>query len=291
MIAPTPKSSVPTLPSVATLKLFLTGSTIGPIVDSLHNQSLLKYDRAPINLVPLPPTIASNCIDESMVATITTAATDTSSATCLTQYSQSYLFSSSWYIPILLGVAYVVLGEVLPHLIQLLLDKSNVTRKSHDKQTISLSTTSLLRNKAILAVTTTSLIIKLSDFLQTHPHLYHQEIMTQNHSMINLIIMILAALTQWIVLDGTTSSFITAFIVSIGGPLSELPFVATGFWHYIESAADYLPLTNNLGFITIDEKYQHLALSSITGPCYFAVTMDAIALGRWFTLSSISRDE
>ena len=83
------------------------------------------------------------------------------------------------------------------------------------------------------------------------------------------------------------TSLLTASIVSVGGPLSELPFVAGGFWHYIPSAADYLPLANvNLenGIIGGDiiAEYKDLALSSITGPCYFAVTMDAIALGRWF---------
>jgi hypothetical protein len=29
-------------------------------------------------------------------------------------------------------------------------------------------------------------------------------------------------------------------------------------------------------------EYKELAISSITGPCYFAVTLDAIALGRYF---------
>jgi hypothetical protein len=75
------------------------------------------------------------------------------------------------------------------------------------------------------------------------------------------------------------------------GPLSELPFVAHGFWHYLPQASDYLPLANvpqNVGDVftwlalLVGDNYRDLALSSITGPCYFAVTMDAIALGRWF---------
>lgn len=32
-----------------------------------------------------------------------------------------------------------------------------------------------------------------------------------------------------------------------------------------------------------------LSLSKITGPCYFAVTMEAIQLGRWFDSMSSSR--
>jgi hypothetical protein len=41
----------------------------------------------------------------------------------------------------------------------------------------------------------------------------------------------------------------------------------------------------------LGDNYQDLALSSITGPCYFAVTMDAIALGRWFDLPSMNDEE
>ena len=36
----------------------------------------------------------------------------------------------------------------------------------------------------------------------------------------------------------------------------------------------------------LGENYSELALSSITGPCYLAVTNDSIALGRWFDAQS-----
>lgn len=98
-------------------------------------------------------------------------------------------------------------------------------------------------------------------------------------------------------LDGKLSSLFTALIVSVGGPLSELPFVALGFWHYIPSAADYFPLAGiadlalgGEGGGLLLEDYSDLALSSITGPCYFAVTMDAIALGRWFRYNDENDD-
>lgn len=72
----------------------------------------------------------------------------------------------------------------------------------------------------------------------------------------------------------------------IAGPLSEIPFVSSGLWHYISEAADYHPLRTApdsiswlLAFCGIDRE---VSLSSITGPCYFAVATDAIALGRWF---------
>ena len=116
----------------------------------------------------------------------------------------------------------------------------------------------------------------------------------------------IASVSQWAILDGTISSLIIASITSIGGPLSELPFVANGVWEYVDQAADYFPLLNvvpnssnnsininSLLQIVLGENYQTLALSSITGPCYFAVTMDAIALGRWFdsTIETDDQDE
>jgi hypothetical protein len=91
--------------------------------------------------------------------------------------------------------------------------------------------------------------------------------------------MVIASILQWAVLDRTVVSLITATIVSVGGPLSELPFIANDFWVYIPKAADYFPLRD---FTFVPEDVQCLALSSITGPCYFAVTMDAIALARFF---------
>lgn len=315
-----PLPSPNTLPS--TLKLFITGSTIGPIVDSLHNQCLLEYDRAPIN-IPMPSSSSSTTMAiagldstkhqiTAMMSDAVDVSTATATATISTALQQpSYLFCSSWYIPLLLGVAYVVLGDILPNGIHYLLQKINgnkdnmtMTKKSSrtdnsdDTSIISSSSSSPnpLRYKAILAVTTTAMIIKLSDFLQTHnddANALISFIITNTNpeavdtSAINLGIMIMTALTQWALLDGTLTSLLTASIVSVGGPLSELPFVAGGFWHYIPSAADYLPLANvNLenGIIGGDiiAEYKDLALSSITGPCYFAVTMDAIALGRWF---------
>ena len=91
-------------------------------------------------------------------------------------------------------------------------------------------------------------------------------------------------------LDGTAAALLSASLVSIGGTLSELPFVAHGFWHDLPQAGDYQPLanlkgvdldTNQLWTMVMGTNHRELALCSITVPCYFAVTMDAIALGRW----------
>ena len=103
------------------------------------------------------------------------------------------------------------------------------------------------------------------------------------------MVLLIAALVQWFALDGTAAALLAASITAVGGPLSELPFVAHGVWAYLDEAADYLPLANvDVDGLTtvLGDNYKDLALSSITGPCYLAVTMDAIALGRWYDSSN-----
>jgi hypothetical protein len=249
-------------------KLFLTGATVGPIVDSLHNQCLLEYHIAPVTL-DWPA--AFGTLDGS-------------------------LLSSSWTVPPLLGIAYVVLGGVLPRLFQRLID---ATTKSVGEKNVApvaveasqSATTSALRTRALVAVTTTALIIKLSEYLETHPTVTDSLPIPGTPAEQHIAVLLVAALVQWATLDGTLAALLVASITSIGGPLSELPFVAYGFWEYLSQAGDYLPLEHvsvgsNLFQFFLGDEYQHLALSSITGPCYFAVTMDAIALGRWFDASS-----
>eukprot|EP00956_Cyclotella_meneghiniana_P039281 scaffold168574_cov74-Cyclotella_meneghiniana.AAC.4 len=103
--------------------------------------------------------------------------------------------------------------------------------------------------------------------------------------------MVLADVLQWVSLDRTLIALLTAVMTAFGGPLSELPFVAAGFWHYNVDAADYLPLSqlsptlDSIASNLLGDQYKELALSSITGPCYFAVTLDAIALARYFKQS------
>ena len=59
----------------------------------------------------------------------------------------------------------------------------------------------------------------------------------------SLEIMAVADAIQWIALDTTPVALVAATITVIGGPLSEMPFVAHGFWHYLLESADYLPLS------------------------------------------------
>mmetsp|Transcript_788 Transcript_788/g.2241 ORF Transcript_788/g.2241 Transcript_788/m.2241 type:complete len:258 (-) Transcript_788:182-955(-) len=236
-----------TLPTSA--RLFATGATVGPVVDSFHNQCLLTYGIAPISL-------AWPASDQALLPLLSSSSG-----------GSEYFFCSSWTVPPLLGIAYVVLGGVLPRVFHALIGNDASDARPN------------LRNRAILAVATTAMIIKLSEFLTVTDGALAQ----QPH----LAIMLAAALAQWAALDGTLVALLVASITSIGGPLSELPFVANGFWQYLDSAKDYLPLLQLDGDIAIlktvlGDDYRSLGLSSITGPCYFAVTMDAIALGRWF---------
>lgn len=247
----------------STKSLFLTGATIGPIVDSFHNQCLLEYDRAPINIPNLATTLPI---------------IDSASA------SQHYLFSSSLYIPPLLGIAYVVLGGVLPRVFRRILLKSDDSNNGDGKQQTyqqdvpqdSEQNNTNLKQKAILAVCSTIIIIRLSEYLTV------SSVNDSPDNSTNLLIMAIAALTQWVVLDRSFVSLIVASIVAIGGPLSELPFVYFGFWHYLPSVQDYFPLENFSDPSSSFSSLANLGLSGITGPCYFAVTMDAIALGRYF---------
>lgn len=244
-------------------KLFATGATVGPVVDSFHNQCLLHYDLAPISLA-WPAFLAAD-------------------------QTYDYFFCSSWTVPPLLGVAYVVLGGILPRLFQSMIQAVRGGTISERAETNLAAAGAKLRTKAVAAVFTTALIVKLSEFLETHPSAL-DGIPIDQVADSNLIVMLAAAISQWALLDGTLAALLAASITSLGGPLSELPFVAYGFWHYLPQAGDYLPLASiELGDAArwlLGDNYQDLTLSSITGPCYFAVTMDAIALGRWFDSSS-----
>ena len=87
------KTTMKVLPSPNTAaKLFATGLTVGPVVDSLHNQCLLQYDILAISL-KWPDALAAD-------------------------KTYDYFFCSSWTVPPLLGVAYVILGGVLPRIFQ-----------------------------------------------------------------------------------------------------------------------------------------------------------------------------
>ena len=307
-----------TLSTSTATKLFATGFTVGPIVDSLHNQCLLRYDVLPISL-QWPTSAAS---------TLTLLSSSTSSSSIITDHNDyPYLFCSSWMVPPLLGIAYVILGGVLPLVVESVLLRIKPQNKENSSTTttpdiigtsssLSLSSPSShssssqqqqqqqqqLKNRAFCAVATTAMIIKLSEYLETHHDILFVDDTTllsylniHTHSESSLLVMIIAAIFQWVLLDRSGISLLIATLTAIGGPLAELPFVGHGVWTYLDEAANYFPLqninNNDLSFLQLQQllqvtfgtsNYRDLALSTITGPCYFAVAMDAIALGRWF---------
>lgn len=239
------------------LRLGLVGSTVGPLVDGLHNQCLLAYSYLPITVQ----------LDDSSPP----------------------LFASSWVVPPLLGFAYIVLGYILPQTVDFVLPKpeKNGIGSTGDSARVDSSSLAVL---AALAVSSTALIIKLSEFLTTHDaiDIAGQSITLDGQT--SLGIMALADVVQWLALDRSLVSLIVAAITAVGGPLSELPFVANNLWHYLPQSSDYLPLSGvtqgesieHFAKMILGEDFRSIALSSITGPCYFAVTLDAIALGRYF---------
>jgi hypothetical protein len=175
------------------------------------------------------------------------------------------------------GDAKHVVSSVFTLLLDPALFWTGQTSKSRDT-----TSRSILNARAITAVLTTAFLIKLSSYLQV-AHIPHAE-----------VILASLALLQWVWLDASLASLVVALAASVGGPLAELPFVAHHVWTYLPSAADYLPLSGNdnnamLQYL-LGEDYSELALASITGPCYFAVTMDAIACGRAFAATTTNND-
>ena len=142
-----------------TTKLFLIGATVGPLVDSLHNQCLLEYDVLPVNVYL--PHISSD----------------------------DPIFATSWLIPPLLGIAYVILGGILPRVMTSVLSSVGLTA---DEQISSNASVTSLKKTATVAVLSTALIIRLSEFLQTHS--------TGDDGVFNLILMVIASMAQWTLL-------------------------------------------------------------------------------------------
>jgi len=163
---------------------------------------------------------------------------------------------SSLLVPPLLAVAYSLLGWVLPRLLEKVLGPGGISTPINIPP----------RRRAGIAVASTVAIIKASELLTLSPL----------PATTSVAILTACCACQWAALDGAWASLVLACAAAIGGPLAELPIIGAGCWHYL--SPDYFPLSGppfDLGAGT------WAGLSSITGPCYFAVTTDAIALGRW----------
>lgn len=300
-----------------TRQLFVTGATIGPFMDGLHNQCLLQYKIAPV-ILDVPNNNMMGWWNNDPLKENAAAAAETIT---------SHLFTSSWLIPPLLGIAYIILGGIVPRILQniitLLQERmvdvvstttSTTTNNNNNNHHLSSSSSSIrttpqqrprppslfvLGFKAVIAVLSTAMILLISKYLILHPHENHYG-MIDNTAVFessdsleqHLLILMTAAITQWAYLDGTLVAFLTACLSSVLGPLSELPFIAHHVWEYLPEASDlYVPLQNvertsipgQFLQSVLGEDYNTLALNGVTGPCYFAVTMDAIAIGRFLT--------
>lgn len=151
--------------------LCLTGASVGPIVDTLHNQCLLEYTVFPIQVhFSLPSFLASDA--SSLII---------GSA------------SSSWLIPPLLGLSYVVLGGFLPRWIEA--TSSLLLPRKHQPSTVRKSNLSL-KDTAVIAVLSTATIIRLSEYLQTT----YNTSMNDEYALYNLMVMFTLAFVQWLVL-------------------------------------------------------------------------------------------
>ena len=131
----------------------------------------------------------------------------------------------------------------------------------------SLSCSEERRARAVMAVVSTTLIIKLS------------EVLAESGSALAWPLLCSAALAEWLLLDASWASLVLALVVSVFGPLAELPFIAIGAWHYLPSASDVT--------------FFGLGLSKLTGPCYFAVctraTVRRIFVSGRFRPSEVAR--
>ena len=207
------------LPKASLARLAAFGGTCGPLVDSIHNQALLRYDLAPLELF-------------------------------------GGAVQSSWLVIPLLAVAYTLLGGVLPAAFRASAGALPPAQPAA---------------RAFFAIASTCSIIKLSEVLTT------SALLPVSGSVGLLFVL---CTIQWSLLDRTQSSFALALAAALGGPLAEIPLMKLGAWHYTNP--DYFPL---LPLLDVPEEATWSGLNYITAPCYFAVTTDAIALGRWFNSS------
>ena len=193
-----------------------TGATVGTLVDSLHNQVLLEYHVAPLQVPSLI-------------------------------HPGALWVASSWTVPPLLAFAYLVLGSILPRVVQKLIqsvaphtklsgtgegigtvDVSSHTISSNSPRTINSPSLTTLRQRALWAVTTTAAIVKLSDILERHPDFTFAAAAAGSNinalDLQHLIILFTAAFLQWWALDRTPTAFVCAALTAYVGPLGTCRF-------------------------------------------------------------------
>ena len=182
-----------------------------------------------------------------------------------------FVAKTSLIIPPLLAITYCLLGGIFPPLVAAVLGTGRLPS--------SLVGSLPPERRALLAVASTATIIKISALLAT----------SNVPASFALGALCSLALMQWAVIDGSFASLALAVLLAVAGPLAEIPFMALGCWHY--TAPDYWPLAA-IGF-GAETGNPWAGLSSLTGPCYFAVTTDSIAIAQSLgvSLSATGVDE
>lgn len=178
---------------------------------------------------------------------------------------------TSSLIPLLLSPTYVLLGGVIPAALTAFFPRSS---KPLFSPRIGLG----IVPNTLFAVSTTVGIIKASELL----------LASGASQLLATGVLYGACILQWALVDASPISAAFALVVSVAGPVAELPFTWLGLWHYLPNVQDYWPLS----FIGADSTSGQLwaGLAHITGPCYFAVCTDAIALGRCFDILNARKE-
>jgi hypothetical protein len=189
-------------PAAAPAKLFAAGLVLGPLVDGPHNRALLEYGLAPVRVGLL----------------------------------HAWSFETSWIVPPLLGLAYVVLGRVLPRAVERFLPDAGTQAEP------ALSSQEL-RHRAGLAAASAAALVRLSAALESaraaagidpFSHPLPDTGAAFFSSQANLLVPFSLALLQWKALDGRASSLASAALASCLGPLCELPLCYLGCWRYLD---------------------------------------------------------
>jgi hypothetical protein len=173
---------------------------------------------------------------------------------------------TSLIVPPLLALAYVVIGDLFPRLARRVVCGGQPALRDLSS-----------RQRALLAVLSTACIIRASEALATTA--------APDDALGSTSFLYGLALLEWLVLDGSWATLVLAVVVSVGGPLAELPFLFSGAWHYLEPNAFPLELVGVLPSAAVGAAPAGGTwdgLDTLTGPCYFAVCTDSVALGSWF---------
>lgn len=101
-----------------------------------------------------------------------------------------------------------------------------------------------------------------------------------------------AALGEWACLDGSVSTLLGGAMAGVLGPIAEIPLIGIGCWHYLQP--DYFPLLavvehggaggSGMEGEAVRSSWSEIGIEGVTGPCYFAVCADSMAVYRYLSV-------